>query len=1204
MNNPGKDIYDISKYTDTELYNFLDVNNPSDRELEAKIISLIQKYSTIENEASETLSQFFQDIYAHFFDLTVLDDDAEGLENIQVDMQTQEPVKEKEPEKKMVSTGHPDAVAIPSGNIGYTQSLSYTKGTVNPLLKETVKRIISIDSQYRDMATYPLSTDFTFNLSDTLVDVVSIKLYSVQIPYTWYTINNNYGSNFFTINGNSPGINNGNHDYRIAINSGNYIATELVNAVRNSITSIKSNNIDVNFGTTDLSFNLGNVKATMTLDITNTYNDNNYEVYFPTWTDPNNNTNRVNSIPGFLGFNNRNYQTYNIYSNKSNATLNNKYTINDSNSYFTIQIYKGSLNSAGSINEYYDVSNQTILQTIPIIVTPGFYTQSSLIININNQLQSSQYLTDTSFMINSITKITTFSFKINRYTLQYTNNMKACVLFYDESGNPIWTGPASCFNFDTSANQIYNEANNLIAETSILRDEYTVLDNPYIYLRCNQSGYNFTNANDYIITIPLPDNLSRIYNSYDSYANAIQTALTNMEPITPYPDPDINSSIFNQNTYSLDEDTQAKFNFNFARTITTNQFKLRLTSELATILNFPTELDICANTISNNNYQHTIGDNVFTSYFGKNNGGYTVSVNQLRITIDSFGPLNSGVPDIIISPSYIKSSNIYNYIELQNAINSAFTNNSDSRISSGSTAISLIIDPDNSSQIKCTLTMNINAILTENDYTAYFYNDELIAGLTGTTGPTGNSGTSGTTGPTGNSGITGPTGNSGTSGTNGPTGNSGTSGTTGTITYTQAFYGDLSANWSTRPGSWGQIKIPSQNQRLDSNVESDYAVITGNEKITSDASISLIDGSNNFFYIRPVYNVKGGVYTTQANLTRDASYNDIKITIPAPNSSSGNPIKYSIQQLTLLINTALSQDPRTAGSQISSITNSAGNQYTKFRLNINKSFTSQDYKIIFYNPETFTRATTGVIGKSSIQNILWDSTLGWILGFRNLTEYETKPENVTMNINTSQSYYAQSPLTPYEYDTNTNIAKLTGDTCVSVVLYSYFMIILNDYTQNRLNDGLVTIAAKDTDIPLPAYTSKASYTTDLVTGQLVANNSMIGYNNLTANQLYAANQILNAQQTKKSNYSAGPFVQDIFGFIPIKTAGLQNGQTYIEFGGTLQLQERSYFGPVNIHRISVTLLNDKGETIDLNGANWSFALTCEQLYTTNTLNKK
>ena len=258
MNNPGKDIYDISKYTDTELYNFLDVNNPSDRELEAKIISLIQKYSTIENEASETLSQFFQDIYAHFFDLTVLDDDMEGLENIQVDMQTQEPVKEKEPEKKMVSTGHPDAVAIPSGNIGYTQSLSYTKGTVNPLLKETVKRIISIDSQYRDMATYPLSTDFTFNLSDTLVDVVSIKLYSVQIPYTWYTINNNYGSNFFTINGNSPGINNGNHDYRIAINSGNYIATELVNAVRNSITSIKSNNIDVNFGTTDLSFNLGN----------------------------------------------------------------------------------------------------------------------------------------------------------------------------------------------------------------------------------------------------------------------------------------------------------------------------------------------------------------------------------------------------------------------------------------------------------------------------------------------------------------------------------------------------------------------------------------------------------------------------------------------------------------------------------------------------------------------------------------------------------------------------------------------------------------------------------------------------------------------------------------------------------------------------------------------------------------------------------
>jgi hypothetical protein len=38
-----EDLYDINKYTDQQLYDILDMNNPSDRELEAKIIHLINK---------------------------------------------------------------------------------------------------------------------------------------------------------------------------------------------------------------------------------------------------------------------------------------------------------------------------------------------------------------------------------------------------------------------------------------------------------------------------------------------------------------------------------------------------------------------------------------------------------------------------------------------------------------------------------------------------------------------------------------------------------------------------------------------------------------------------------------------------------------------------------------------------------------------------------------------------------------------------------------------------------------------------------------------------------------------------------------------------------------------------------------------------------------------------------------------------------
>jgi hypothetical protein len=72
----------------------------------------------------------------------------------------------------------------------------------------------------------------------------------------------------------------------------------------------------------------------------------------------------------------------------------------------------------------------------------------------------------------------------------------------------------------------------------------------------------------------------------------------------------------------------------------------------------------------------------------------------------------------------------------------------------------------------------------------------------------------------------------------------------------------------------------------------------------------------------------------------------------------------------------------------------------------------------------------------------------------------------------------------------------------------------------------------------------------------------------------------------------------------MKLSGLKNGDTFVEYGGTLQNQERIYFGPVNIHRMTVRLLGDRGNVVDLNGANWSFSLICEQLYKPQINGKK
>ena len=164
-------IYDIKKYTDQELFELLDLVNPTDRELEAKILHYVQKYSEMQNESGEKIAQFYIDVYTHFFDVSDTEDEPmserkEGLENM-----GDVPVEEKAP------AGDGPSVPI-------IKTVEYSKDKLNPLLKETTFRTINIASSFRVDKKTP-STNFIFNLSEPLRDVVSLKLYSVIIPYSW-----------------------------------------------------------------------------------------------------------------------------------------------------------------------------------------------------------------------------------------------------------------------------------------------------------------------------------------------------------------------------------------------------------------------------------------------------------------------------------------------------------------------------------------------------------------------------------------------------------------------------------------------------------------------------------------------------------------------------------------------------------------------------------------------------------------------------------------------------------------------------------------------------------------------------------------------------------------------------------------------------------------------------------------------------------
>ena len=123
------------------------------------------------------------------------------------------------------------------------------KDNLNQNLKHTTSQIINLDSQYREnILPFDLSnadftsssTDYIVNFTQTLKNVLCLKLYSIQIPYTWYTFDENLGNNFFLMGGD-----------RIELPSGNYKSEELTNKLNTLVTSV------------DFSFNTNNGKISI-----------------------------------------------------------------------------------------------------------------------------------------------------------------------------------------------------------------------------------------------------------------------------------------------------------------------------------------------------------------------------------------------------------------------------------------------------------------------------------------------------------------------------------------------------------------------------------------------------------------------------------------------------------------------------------------------------------------------------------------------------------------------------------------------------------------------------------------------------------------------------------------------------------------------------------------------------------------------------
>ena len=1147
----NKDEYDINTYSDQECFDILNINNPSDRELEMKILQHMDNY---ENK-SKRLYRFFESMYDRFFSEEDEDEDdvVEGMQNqdvINPVATTATTATTATANNQVATTTTNPFTGLASGttiiNTIDTHNVDYVKDPLklNPVERKTIFKMISIDSQFREDPGNTSATNFTMNLSESIDNVISTKLYSVQIPYTWYTINESFGSNFFFIKGNSPGINNGDHDIKVDIPSGTYTAPEIVTAINakfDFLKNVKDNELynsvlDLSLGETKISYNkdANNAKVVLELDLKKKYNETDYKLFFPYWTNPNDINNRTLSIPSFLGFNYDTYYPYIAYSNmtvpridNSNSDSISNFIVNSTNNYFTIYHYTGT--------NAFNISSSTIINEIRITFSLPYtaYSRITLEENIQIQMALNPLLDQTVSRFERINNTTTdlsnahyeIAIKLNRKKIIQTDNSKLAIVFPDEisENQPphIWTGNNSCFIFKNNI----NELNEIISETPAVITNYIIEpSSAIIKIECIKPYYDVS-ENTRIATVA-PSTSAEGY-LLSEYIDAINTAIVTMNnqtildnPVRPLGEFIIDlgqNGAYNTNLSIVSD--KATFKFDILREFTQKTYIVDLSD--CFLSKAPFEFDQSYNNLTDSSF----------SFIRTFSGAPSITINTdnnklVLIPKKTGGPNNLGYGNQ-------NSPNIELYFTLG-------TYNVDDFISSvNNDFINLFVDSDNykimeGSSIalldkKLTLQLKVSKILNESNYKVTFIDDNLIPD-------------------------------------------------TSLNSWNSYLKIDQSFNLS---GFFLSNNIVNNNQ----SSESAHAEILGLTTIFTN-NIQLTTLKNKFIF-KP--------YTNGVADSNGA--NDIIIEIPAATATT-----YTRDGLISAIQTIFTQNPLTNGSTISLVID-GNNQYTKLRININKTFYSEDFKLVLYDSISFVYCNVGVA-----QNATWDSTLGWLLGFQKLPEYPLSElinsesafeyeNNYLTNIYNFPSSSSGSGYTNSYNSTNRKIA-IIGDVVLNTNLYNYFLIVLDDFIQNHVNAGLITITSLEADVALPSYASRVSYQCDPVTGIKTAVSATNKLNtNLSSKQLYAMNQIIDAKRTKLKSYASGPYLKDVFALIPMKLSGMTFGQTYMEFGGTMQNQDRKYYGPVRIQKLSVKLMNDKGQQVNLNGANFSICIICEILNT-------
>jgi hypothetical protein len=288
----------IDNYTITELLAILNLDDPNSDEIIDATNKYIERYSP-SNENQPKLVNFFQSMQTKLLrymdQLETSGKDAEYAPNekqtndwFKYESLPQDSIKQKEKitdRFQKIDVYDNQHVPMKREQLGINNSynLRVAQDSLNPNLQNTTSRFINIDSQFRQPSggSEALSTDFTLDLSDPLTNVLSMYLYSIQVPYTWYTIDYIYGNTCFWVT-------NAGNTFKIFIEPGNYNPTEFCLALNYAFTN--STNFQKPYDVNDWPKGF-TYKDNLNIPDIAKYNQNNGKItlYLDDWIDPANN---------------------------------------------------------------------------------------------------------------------------------------------------------------------------------------------------------------------------------------------------------------------------------------------------------------------------------------------------------------------------------------------------------------------------------------------------------------------------------------------------------------------------------------------------------------------------------------------------------------------------------------------------------------------------------------------------------------------------------------------------------------------------------------------------------------------------------------------------------------------------------------------------------------------------------------------------